>query len=130
MISKSSQGSTIIEAMIAVVILGCALVAVIPSYVSVISAAKVQEQYAQALIFLENEFASRIARGFVNKDLNERQRHMVDGTAYEVHSTARKISGRDIDLLTISVQWKARSIEVATYLFDAAEKKDRQDAFK
>lgn len=125
---KNNHGSTIIEAMIAVAILGCALVAVVPSYISAMSAAQVQKQYAQALILLENELASRIYQGFVDKDFNVQQQQVIDGIVYKIHAWARQVPGRSINLLTINVQWRARSIEIATYLFDAGEKKDRRDA--
>ena len=135
MVSEYDEGSTIIEAMIAVAILGCAMAVVMPSYISAMSAAQVQKQYARALILLENEFASRIYQGFVEAGLNERRQQTVDDITYEVRSGAEQVPGRGIDLLTVNVKWpaagrQARNIEVATYLFDVKEKKGDRDALQ
>ena len=130
---ERDYGSTIIEAMIAVAILGSAMVVIMPSYISSVNAAQVQKQYARALVLLENEYASRIHQGFVVNDLNQRRRQTFDEMIYEIHSTTRQIPDRGIDLLTINVQWPAdgrrvRNIEVATYLFDISKEEDHNGA--
>ena len=124
--SSHSRGSTIIEVMAAVVIFGCAVTVLIPSYLTAITAAETQTQYIEALTVLDNEFVRFIKQGFVPKDLNEKKliSEASSRFVYEVHATAYPVDGRRINLLNINVSWSTgrdhfRNVDLASYVFDA-----------
>jgi type II secretory pathway pseudopilin PulG len=133
MIDKKS-GSTIIEAMAAVVIFGCAATVLIPSYLISMSAAKTQAQYVEALTILDNEFVRITGQGFIKNNLNEKK--IVTGasghTDYQVHTTSQPINGRVIDIVRINVSWstgmdQSRNLGLSSYAFDVQMKEQRVD---
>jgi|CXWL01.1.fsa_nt_gi Tfp pilus assembly protein PilE len=135
--TNRESGSTIIEAMAAVVIFGCAATVLIPSYLTAMSAAKAQAQYIEALILLDDEFVRFTEQGFIRNNLNEKKN--IAGasgyTDYQVHTTSQPIDGRMVDIVKINVSWPAginrfRNVELSSYAFDVAMKEHRAESEK
>jgi hypothetical protein len=123
MIVRTQQGSFLIEAMLAVVVLGCALVVLMRSYVTLIAAVRVQTQYTHAILLLDEELDAAVAKGFIRRDRDRTQQKSVGDDVFEVRVAAKPVAHRRIDQVEIAVRWPAgsdrqRSISAVTYLLD------------
>jgi hypothetical protein len=115
------RGSSLIEAMTATVILGCAVVVLLRSYVAAIAAAGVQQQYARAIMVLEEELDGILAKGFMERNTSQTYQKVVGSDLFEIKLTAEPVSGREINEVTVTVIWppdsiRQRDISAVTYL--------------
>jgi hypothetical protein len=123
---RADRGTSLIEAMVAMVILSCALIILVRSYVTTLAATGVQEKYVEALIILENELDAVTSKGFI-KEMERISQKSSGNHDFEVRIKASPVAGRRIDEVTITVLWPPgiehqRSVAVSTYLLDADSK--------
>ncbi len=110
-----------IEAMTAAVILSCALVVLIRSYVTALAAAGVQQQYAKAILVLEEELDGVWAKGFMECNTAQTYQKVLGSDLFEVKLTAKPVIGREVNEVTVTVSWppdsiRQRDISAVTYL--------------
>jgi hypothetical protein len=125
MITK--KGSFLIEALLAAVILNCALTVIIRSYMAALTAAGVQEKYTEAIILLQEELDGLMSKGFIDHDRDWTYSKSVAEDIFEIRIVTKSLAGRHVDQVRIDVSWPAgasrqRSVSAATYLMDAETK--------
>ena len=127
-IRTNRRGFSVIEAMTAVVILSCALVVILRSYVTSMTAARVQEQYVKATVLLSDELDAVMMRGLIDGDFNRSYRKTVGDDVFEVMVSTKPVPGRAINQVDVRVFWpsgylRQRTISTFTYLLDVAQER-------
>lgn len=124
---SAQQGSFLIEAMLAVVILSCALVILIRSFTMAIAAVHAQQGYVQAIVLLQEELDTVISKGLIDRTTNRIVQKSVADNVFEIRVAAKPVAGRHINEVHLSVVWPAasrqqRTITAVTYLLDLTTK--------
>jgi len=121
---KNQRGSFLIEAMVAVVILSCALVVLIRSLTGAITTARAIEGYTQAVVLLGDELDALIAKKSIDRRLRTTYEKSAGDYVFEISVAAKPVTGRLMNEVTIRVAWPSgashqRMISAATYLLDS-----------
>jgi hypothetical protein len=123
---KNRQGSFLVEAMLAVVIVGCALIVLMRAYMAAVSTARVQEGYTKAILLLSDELDAVVLKGFIDRGVHRTYQKVMGGEAFAIHVETKPVAGRNINEVIINVGWPAaapdqRMISAVTYLLSAQE---------
>jgi hypothetical protein len=129
---RNNQGSLLIEALLAVVILSASLTLIVRSQASSLRALVYSADYSLALFLAEDKLYELIQQGFLGQSLviheegaflepNDRYRYVVDASQKSEDSQIFRE-------LTLQVSWPAgsrdRSLSLRTYFFDLPSSTD------
>ena len=130
-IKKQNKGSLLIEAILAVVILGTSLTVIIQSLSSAVRANVVTFEYLTATTLLENKMFGLIKDGFIKRNIKEEQPFMEPFEKYrgliETKEAASVPKPSQLNEVNLNVSWdsgrRTNVLSVITYLFTQPDEK-------
>ena len=125
---KSSKGSLLIEALLAVVILSTSVTLIIQSMTASLRASDASKSYSLALILLENNIFDLMQHGFVDSNFRKEGNfhEPYEQYKYELETVPYDgVEGNHINKVNLKVSWvsgrRNNVVAVQTYLFDSAQ---------
>lgn len=121
---RNQNGSILLEALLATVILSMSITVIMQSLTSSLRAAKYSAQYTKALILLDDQLTEYFQEGFIETGIKETQSFPApfDDYKYSVSSDSAEDFGEHVNLLEMDINWKSgrreNGIIVETLLFD------------
>lgn len=122
----NKKGTLLVEALLAVTILGVGLTVIIHAFLSSFRALSYSKDYSLATILLENKMYALLERGFIEEDLNEDTTFPPPYEKFRYHLETRNLKEKSeagkINEVRLEIQWasgkKRNVIPVTTYLFN------------
>ena len=134
---SSEQGSMLMEALVAVVILAVGLTAVVQALVSAYLASRTSGRYSEAALALENAVVEKIYQGGIAAGVDEegRMEKPFDRYRYKLASQPLNFNGASNDQINdvaVSVAWdegaKIKTLSLQTFLFNTSAKSSNENS--